>query len=679
MSLMMRRTSSSVDRGTAAEDGADVGRGAGASPHENDCAMSCLSGIGWGADLLTVSVHILDVALDVTVAVEFYTAHRFIYFYCVMASLMLSTICYASAGLTNAVRLPRCLDVLPSVPRFFVLLALGPLLPVVVWFYHATPFLKQFEQNCMSDGGTGAHNRGSAMARSASSREPTMTGLSTVTTSSSSSALSRVSPPRRPRAAASVMVVADVMRHNPLTSAMMEGFESYWRSHVFFVFETLVESGPQMVIQLLAASESGTTPSAVQLVSLCFSTLSILMKSYLLARSSDVRVALWKAACLMWDIIVTFYCFASLLSERDYTGQTTIYFGRRWTALQAAWLVKLVFLSIFCVLVAVNMALVVITGYHTALVKLLGVLICFVGIIPLVMLGETFKLSWFALGVQQLDVRLGTSIGYRLFTFVSSGDFDKRSQFVVRCIERAYRAPNRDELLYRGAYDDDVRVAKWRTVIRAPQHAAHEDAVAPSIVRRPGMSYTFSEDVVVFFYHTVPSWVLLRPHKDPPRPAALLIGTCAVIVSLLYIVLSILNAFYPIVDVLAFTRHGLLSLNVLETGAFWSSVIVGVGAAVLILRARDYWRFLLMVREASAAMLASRPHAPYPGFDEAVLMEYFLPVPSASLAACIPEACIPRVTVCHHLASWLAEEDAAARSMSVEECLQATALKVSVR
>ena len=93
---------------------------------------------------------------------------------------------------------------------------------------------------------------------------------------------------------------------------MWDQFHEHAQRHMMLYVETVVESIPQVVVQLMAAASLGyTTPT--QTFSQLLSIASIISKAHLLAYTLDNRVYWWKWAVVVHDIISLFYFFSTVL------------------------------------------------------------------------------------------------------------------------------------------------------------------------------------------------------------------------------------------------------------------------------------------------------------------------------------------------------------------------------
>ena len=123
------------------------------------------------------------------------------------------------------------------------------------------------------------------------------------------------SPTKRsvPQAAATANTeLDDIVGKADNSRRMMEQFNEHTYRHLMLYVETVVESIPQVVVQLMAAASLGyTTPT--QTFSQLLSIASIISKAHLLAHTLDNRVYWWKWAVVVHDIISLFYFFSTVL------------------------------------------------------------------------------------------------------------------------------------------------------------------------------------------------------------------------------------------------------------------------------------------------------------------------------------------------------------------------------
>eukprot|EP00667_Euglena_gracilis_P010173 EG_transcript_10360 len=98
-----------------------------------------------------------------------------------------------------------------------------------------------------------------------------------------------------------------------LMDTLHGALEEHWRSHGLFFVETVVESIPQSILQLIVITILDQV-TAIQILSIVLSIVSIISKAYALSLSLDLRVFALKLLMLSYDVLAMFFLFASLFA-----------------------------------------------------------------------------------------------------------------------------------------------------------------------------------------------------------------------------------------------------------------------------------------------------------------------------------------------------------------------------
>lgn len=260
---------------------------------------------GWAFDIFTVAISITDVVSDLLVARQFLAEGHELWAWLVFGCFINSSVVY-SVILANLVFdqynnefkgkdgehiLPLRVLKLPFIVRFLIVLPLSQLAPTGMYFMQMfiLPWMR-------GDSVCGGPVNGSTDSPTLNCREDDV--------HSPSSRMTTVNMQEAKEVEGTFTVV------DRLKSAVQRQVVT----HGMLFAETIVESIPQSIIQLLAITFLGK-PSALQVVSMALSILSVVSKAYFLSVSYNIRVFVFKFALLSFDVMSMFYIFSTVLSQ----------------------------------------------------------------------------------------------------------------------------------------------------------------------------------------------------------------------------------------------------------------------------------------------------------------------------------------------------------------------------
>ena len=242
-----------------------------------------LTACGWLFEVVTVSISVIDVVSDTLVAWQFYDEGHMLWFWLVAASVIISSIVYSfiavEAGLMDTssgfkhpiLQLPHIRLIL-----YPLIFPFAQLVPMVNW------------ANQMMIRKRVIHRRGDSIGMT---REDS---------------LSEVVREELEQVEASAAVI----------ESLEQSIDDHLATHGLFFIETIVESIPQSVIQLLAVTSIGSA-SVVQVVSMMISLFSIVSKAYMFSNAYDMRIIIFKFCLVAHDVFSLFYVFSTLAAKDE--------------------------------------------------------------------------------------------------------------------------------------------------------------------------------------------------------------------------------------------------------------------------------------------------------------------------------------------------------------------------
>ena len=274
-------------------------------PIKNGCDSVAFAGFFF--EFLLVLLNIADVVSDCLVARQFYLSGASTFFWLVIASLILANALYTV--FTVEVILPD------NCPLWFrnVIKGTGssPLLHAAVYvlifpFAQMVPcvnFAFQSWKSFGTGGGTSVSSRVAREQLAADEVESSWIGGS------------------------SALRLSDAIRSSVERNAPI-------------YMESVVEAIPQCIVQVVAMTALDGGPSSIQVVSLGMSMLSVISKGFVLSRSFDTRVAIFKMTCVAVDLCSLFYLTATIASRNS---RHDVRVGTLWMSyISVIWLAKFV-------------------------------------------------------------------------------------------------------------------------------------------------------------------------------------------------------------------------------------------------------------------------------------------------------------------------------------------------
>ena len=293
-----------------------------------------LSLLGWGFDLFTVAISVTDVVADLLVAVQFLEEGHSLWGWLVLGFFFNSTVVYAlilTGTMMNRSNsefqvegthiLPGWMLSGPKAKRFLLVLPLAQLAPSGMYV------LQTFVMPCLRARAAGRHGGGNTPA-AGSLPTPSASSMTRNGVGDAFAAVDR----------GEAAEVADTFL---MMGRLRAALEKQVVTHGMLLAETLVESVPQSIVQLLAMTFLGT-PSVVQSVSLALSLLSVVTKAYFVSLSCDFKMFVFKFATVAFDVMSMFYIFATVLSSSRSSDVALFGGSLRVSYLAYAWVVKLV-------------------------------------------------------------------------------------------------------------------------------------------------------------------------------------------------------------------------------------------------------------------------------------------------------------------------------------------------
>jgi hypothetical protein len=357
-----------------------------------DWRHTLISLLGWSFDFFTVAISITDVISDVLVAVQFLQDGHSLWAWLVFGAFINSSIVYSMVlsivmfdeyngefRVAGEHVIKEIYRRTPGLIRFLILLPVSQLAPTGMYVFQM--FIMPYWR------------------RKAGEVEDTAHHTNLDVTSGTGPALAAV---HREEAEA-------VQGTFTVVGRLQQAVQRQVVTHGMLFAETIVESIPQSIIQLLAITFLGA-PTTLQVVSMALSILSVVSKAYFLSLSACLRVFVFKFCVLSFDVLSMFYIFSTILSEDR--SQDVALFGSdslRVSYLAYVWFVKLVAMAgLTTFLVAVVVVSLIVAEKIRAggpicdcdirlkdvkhfIVAVLGVCLA---VIPVVLVQESVKLSW---------------------------------------------------------------------------------------------------------------------------------------------------------------------------------------------------------------------------------------------------------------------------------------------
>jgi hypothetical protein len=222
-----------------------------------------------------VAISVFDVVSDMVVAYEFYSSGFPWWSYAVLASIVISNIVYTLFGIEEFFRRSQ-------VSRWALFLLLFPVaqfVPLMHWFC-----AKRKERE------SGPAHRAS---RRVSHETPDEVAMSTVCKEEY------------------VACAAEIHQGSRIRQKISRDLSTHW----LFLVETIVESVPQCVLQLLAVSQMGTAMTPIQMASLLLSFCSIASKAHFISYSPTLSMYVFKVGLVIHDVASMFLLCSSMLAS----------------------------------------------------------------------------------------------------------------------------------------------------------------------------------------------------------------------------------------------------------------------------------------------------------------------------------------------------------------------------
>ena len=330
-----------------------------------------ISAMGWAFDAFSVLISLTDVVSDVLVAIQFWQDGHHLWAWLVYGCFINSNLVYSVMIVLFAIKYPNSTIDSQRIPQWFRDLPFVLLVVIVFPFAQLAPsgnyilqtFFVKHDSDDEGDYGSPA--------------KPDVSGKT-----------SRVGRLVEDENAA--------IRHDEATvGRLLKAVKKQVHTHGMLFAETIVESIPQSIVQLLAITFLGN-PTTLQVVSMVLSVMSVVTKGYFVALSCSTKIVISKFFIVAFDLLSMFYIFSSVLAE-DRPREVAV-FGSSLevSMLSYVWLIKL------CVGVAMSALFTLIGGVSLILGKsretlgqyLLVATIAVLGQIPALLAFEAAKLSW---------------------------------------------------------------------------------------------------------------------------------------------------------------------------------------------------------------------------------------------------------------------------------------------
>ena len=376
-------------------------------PAEFTCLSRVITIWGWFFDIATILISLTDVISDILVAIQFWKDGETTWFWLVMSSLILSSIVYTVFGAEVMLHSDKdhgidCVDTIAEWPRllkYLLILPFAQLTPTLYWIKEQIHPTNVFTRNLTSSWATGGVQVG-------------------------------IVPQALKEEADAIAGQAHVMGR--LDGALRE----HLNTHLLFYIETIVESIPQSIIQLLAVTFLGQATS-LQVFSMSLSLISIVSKGYVISNSFTVKVVCLKFLLAAHDVFSLFYVFSTILAKDE---PREVHLGNDiWMSyLSFAWLIKACVTSgiaaIVCCIVYFNEVggdLRRCRGIEFCRIMLifcLGVLL----VIPVALAIEGAKLVWFVAALAKMEPSRSAFPAYaKCLSFLERGDATERFRYLA--------------------------------------------------------------------------------------------------------------------------------------------------------------------------------------------------------------------------------------------------------
>lgn len=366
---------------------------------DRPCLQQAMTVFGWGFDIGTAVINLMDVVSDILVAMQFASDGHWTWFWLVLASLTISNIVYTMFLVEHSMRenLKWKAWRIFQYPIAFPIAQLAPTLHWLLEHFH--PSAQQNRNQATVWEGAAAHV------------------LSTVVEEECDAIAGSTTVMKR------------------LDTALRE----HLRTHLLFYIETIVESIPQSIIQLLAITFLGqVTP--IQVFSMSLSLLSIVSKGYVISYSYTVKMLIFKFFVAAHDIFGLFYVFSTILS-RDEAADVIVSDAIHMNIFSYIWFWKTVVVAaaITLALIVVGVSIIVddlLIHANRPTKENVGIGFGLIGLYfllfaPVVVAAEGVKCLWcvcWLSGQERTHLFPALSI---MYSFVYRGDADERKKFLA--------------------------------------------------------------------------------------------------------------------------------------------------------------------------------------------------------------------------------------------------------
>ena len=414
-------------------------------------------------EALSILISVVDVVSDILLVIEFYTRGAISWCIASGTALLLANLCYAAFGVEIAPRFIKAIE--GHVPRRFF-----DVLPAVHCKHNSAHYFTHYPTW-----------KGFLLVLPVAQLVPLMQYV-----------LSSLAPPklglsqwnrfnRREQSLTSPsqqQVIEDAVTQafageTQAIRAMSEGLQHHLAKHAMLYVETVVESIPQTVIQLLGMSILSEV-STMQIVSLLLSVFSIASKAYVVGQGYHMKLLTFRTLVVTFDIFAFFYTCSSLISATEPRECSPIFFGARgdrepvlvvshWSCW---WFTKeFIFLLLLAIFVFVLVGAILasargqwVNWFQRLKAKPWRVLmkdVCVVGfisciallvLIPLLLVVDLCKLTLlFVLPFQIMEAALPQSVVATLWAFLDSADgltdFNRRVKCLLLAITESSAVP----------------------------------------------------------------------------------------------------------------------------------------------------------------------------------------------------------------------------------------------
>ena len=561
---------------------------------DRTCCDAFFSVLGWAFEIVTVLISLSDIASDILVAAQFYSEGEYLWFWLVVGTLIVSDIIYSivlSMFLTNSRSkyFPR----FPPLLMFFIVLPIGQLGPILYW---------ALEQLRPSQVGVPKPTEWSVSKKDAAVIHNRALQQEVEAIATSAKTMERVE--------------RTLFRH--------------LRTHLMLYIETVAESIPQSVIQLLAITFLGRV-TLIQALSMALSLYSIISKGYVLSHSFTVRMFILKFMAAAHDLFSLFYVFSSILSKDAPQEMSVPFFHSiSVSTLSWIWIVKtyatigIGTLLCICVgLAALVQSLVVNKrkcSWETARECGLAIGAYILGSIPVLVAMEGAKLIWSVLLFVVTEPRVSVfPSAATLYSFCHGGQ----------------------------SYSDRIRHVVFE------RYQMQQDEFIAELVE-----ICLDESFHPRHLHTK-----LRKPKTQYGGSRLerCLQVVFVVVVILYTISQIFSLVFPFVDVGLHYR----SLNLLQIVCFASLSVALIIALSMVPHAWSYWWFSVELQRVFAHPSNSGLGCGL-GTVHRWIADYYLPPCDVVLRGSIPAASLP-IDVSTVVASYMSPSEINTSQLSIEE------------